>query len=61
MPGGMDGASADPLMYRLCIIGSWLAPKVSSLVSMCEDLVQKLVPKSVDARQVHDSGHVDPR
>ena len=38
-PDGVVRASADPSMHRHCIVGSWLAPKVGSLASTCEELV----------------------
>jgi hypothetical protein len=59
--GDVVRAPASPPMHRHCIVGSWLAPKVGSLSSTCEDLVQMAVSKSVDGLQVNDNGPMDPR
>ena len=58
--GGMVRAPASPPMHHHCIIGSWLAPKVGSLASTCEELVQKVVARSVDGLQVNDNGPMNP-
>jgi hypothetical protein len=59
--GGVVRAPTGPLMHRHCIVGSWLAPKVGFLASMCEDLVQMVVPKSANGLQVNDNGPMDPK
>ena len=59
--GQRGWGTGRPSDHRLCIVGSWLAPKVCSFSSMCEDLVQKAVARSVDGLQVNDNGPMDPR
>ena len=60
-PGGGGRAPAGPSMHHHYIVGSWLAPKVGCDDSTCQVLVQKAVPRSVDALQVYDDGPMDPR
>ena len=58
--GGVVRAPAGPPMHCHCIVVSWLAPKVGSLPSTREGLVQIAVPKSVDGLQVNDNEPMDP-